>query len=72
MDFPKGGSGSIVDALVRGVRKKGNKVCLNSPVEEILVENDKVYGVKLVNGKEIKVKQAIVSNADPYITNNFH
>ena len=69
LDFPKGGSGSIVDALVRGVRKKGNKVCLNSPVEEILVENDKVYGVKLVNGKEIKVKQAIVSNADPYITN---
>ena len=69
LDFPKGGSGSIVDALVRGVRKKGNQVCLNAPVEEILVEGDKVSGVKLANGKTIKVKQAVVSNADPYITN---
>lgn len=70
LDFPKGGSGSIVDALVRGVRKKGNnKVCLNAPVEEILVEGDKVTGVKLANGKTVRVKQAVVSNADPYITN---
>jgi len=70
LDFPKGGSGSIVDALVRGVRKKGNgKVCLNAPVEEILVEGDKVTGVKLANGKIVKVKQAVVSNADPYVTN---
>jgi len=71
LDFPKGGSGSIADALVRGVRKNGKgKVCLNSPVEEILVDNDKVTGVKLANGKIVKVKQAVVSNADPYITNN--
>jgi len=69
LDFPKGGSGSIVDALVRGVRKKGNQVCLNAPVEEILVEGDKVAGVKLADGKIVKVKQAVVSNADPYITN---
>ncbi|MGK3744354.1 MAG: phytoene dehydrogenase-like protein, partial [Bacillariaceae sp.] len=69
LDFPKGGSSSIVDALVRGVRKNGSKVCLNASVEEILVENDKVIGVKLADGKIIKVRQAVVSNADPYITN---
>jgi phytoene dehydrogenase-like protein len=69
LDFPRGGSGSIVDALVRGVRKKGNQVCLNAPVEEIIVEGDRVAGVKLANGKTVRVKQAVVSNADPYITN---
>ncbi|VEU34799.1 unnamed protein product [Pseudo-nitzschia multistriata] len=70
LDFPKGGSGSIVDALVRGVRKNANgKVCLNAPVEEIIVEDDKVVGVKLENGKVVKARQAVVSNADPYVTN---
>ncbi|KAG7366020.1 carotenoid isomerase [Nitzschia inconspicua] len=69
LDFPKGGSGAIVDALVRGVRKHGNQVCLNCHVDEILVENNKVTGVKLSDGKVVKVKQAVVSNADPYVTN---
>lgn len=69
LDFPKGGSGAIVDALVRGVRKNGNDVCLNCEVDEIMVENDKVIGVKLANGKQIKARQAVVSNADPYVTN---
>jgi phytoene dehydrogenase-like protein len=39
LDFPKGGSGGIVNALVRGVTKHGSKVCVNCHVEEILVEN---------------------------------
>jgi phytoene dehydrogenase-like protein len=69
LDFPKGGSGAIVDALVRGVRKHGNKVCLNCHVDEILVEDDRVTGVRLSDGKVVKVKQAVVSNADPYVTN---
>lgn len=70
LDFPKGGSGAIADALVRGVRKhNNNKVCLNSHVDEILVENDKAVGVKLADGTVVKARQAVVSNADPYITN---
>ena len=68
LDFPKGGSGAIVDALVRAIRKYQGKVCLNSHVEEILVENGQARGVKLANGKIVKAKQAVVSNADPYVT----
>ena len=69
LDFPKGGSGAIVDALVRGVRKHGGKVCLNSHVDEIVVENGRAVGVTLANGQTIRAKQAVVSNADPYVTN---
>jgi phytoene dehydrogenase-like protein len=58
-----------VDALVRGVRKNGNAVCLNCHVDEILVDNGTAVGVKLANGKQIKARQAVVSNADPYVTN---
>ena len=69
LDFPKGGSGAIVDTLVRGIRKYNGKVCLNSHVNEILVENNRAIGVVLKNGQILKAKQAVVSNADPYITN---
>ena len=69
LDFPKGGSGAIVDALVRGVRKHDGKVCLNSHVDEIVVENGQAVGVTLANGQTIRAKQAVVSNADPYVTN---
>jgi len=69
LDYPKGGSGAIVDALVRGVRKHGSSVCLNSHVDEIIVEDGKAVGVKLASGETVKANTAVVSNADPYITN---
>lgn len=69
LDFPKGGSGEIANALVRGVKKNGGNVCVNCHVDEILVENDRAVGVKLANGKIVRAKQAVVSNADPYVTN---
>ena len=69
LDFPKGGSGEIAEALVRGIRKYGGEVCVNCHVDEIIVENDRAVGVKLASGKLIKAKQAVVSNADPYVTN---
>jgi phytoene dehydrogenase-like protein len=70
LDFPKGGSSAIVDALVRGVEKNvGNKVHVNCHVEEILVENGRASGVRLVDGTVIKATKAVVSNADPYVTN---
>jgi phytoene dehydrogenase-like protein len=69
LDFPKGGSGSIVDALVRGVEKHGSsKVYVNCHVGEIMVSDGKTVGVKLADGRVVKAK-TVVSNADPYVTN---
>mmetsp|Transcript_6547 Transcript_6547/g.9569 ORF Transcript_6547/g.9569 Transcript_6547/m.9569 type:complete len:594 (-) Transcript_6547:157-1938(-) len=68
LDFPKGGSGAIADALSRGVeKKKGGRVCVNSHVDEILVENGKACGVKLADGSIIRANKAVVSNADPFV-----
>jgi phytoene dehydrogenase-like protein len=69
LDYPKGGSGEIAAALVRGVKKYGGDVCLNCHVDEIIVENDRAVGVKLASGKVVRAKHAVVSNADPYVTN---
>ena len=38
IDYPLGGTSSIVDALRRGIEKNGGKIMLRSHVEEILVE----------------------------------
>jgi len=70
LDWPVGGSGSIIDALVRGVEKNNvGKVHLNSHVDQILIENGKAVGVQLKSGHVIKANKAVVSNADPYVTN---
>jgi len=72
LDYPRGGSGAIVDALVRAIRKKsGSKVCLRSHVNDVIVEDGKARGVTLADGTRIVAKDAIVSNADPYVTKSF-
>lgn len=69
LDFPKGGSGAIADALAKGVEKYNkSRVCVNSHVDEIIVENGKASGVKLSDGTIIKATKAVVSNADPFVT----
>ena len=71
LDYPKGGSGAIVDTLVRAIRKHAcGTVTMNSHVHEIIVEGNKAVGVRIRGSDTIlRAKQAIVSNADPYITN---
>ena len=74
LDYPKGGSGAIIDALVRGLTKNGKgKLVLNSHVEEVLVEKGKAIGVKVRNTRtkeisEVKASKAVVSNIDVYHT----
>ncbi|MBN8563310.1 MAG: NAD(P)/FAD-dependent oxidoreductase [Leptolyngbya sp. UWPOB_LEPTO1] len=67
LDYPKGGSGAIVDALVRGLKKFGGKIRLNAHVEKVLVENQKAVGVKLRNGEELRSRY-VISNASIWDT----
>mmetsp|Transcript_35617 Transcript_35617/g.100819 ORF Transcript_35617/g.100819 Transcript_35617/m.100819 type:complete len:607 (+) Transcript_35617:192-2012(+) len=63
LEFPRGGSGAMIDALVRGLKKKGGRLMLRSHVEEIVVEGGKASGVRLRNGSIIRASKAVVSNA---------
>jgi phytoene dehydrogenase-like protein len=68
LDFPRGGSSAIVDALVRGIRKNGGRVVTNSHVEEVHVEGGVAVGVTLRNRSQERVRlsasKAVVSNVD--------
>ena len=66
LDFPKGGTKSIIDALVRGVRKNG-ELRLNAPVAKVLMEDGATTGVELASGDIIRAP-IVVSNADLWTT----
>ncbi len=67
LDYPMGGSGALVDALVRGFEKHDGKLLLKSHVEEIIVENNRAVGVKLKGGKELRAN-TVISNASVWDT----
>ncbi|WP_017324122.1 NAD(P)/FAD-dependent oxidoreductase [Synechococcus sp. PCC 7336] len=70
IDYPIGGSGAIVAALVRGLEKWGGKLRLRSHVSEIQVEGGRAVGVRLQSGEAIEA-DAVISNAtvwDTYAT----
>jgi len=69
VEYPVGGSGAIVDALVRGLKRWGGQLRLGAHVEQILLESGKVAGVRLQNGEIIKAP-VIVSNATLWDTYN--
>jgi phytoene dehydrogenase-like protein len=67
LDYPMGGMDSLIQALVNGIRKHGGELQLNSRVENFLL-NDvngraNCVGVQLDDGRIIKAKKGVVSNA---------
>lgn len=57
LDYPKGGTEALVDALVRGVEGKGGEVMLSAHVEEVVVKDGKACGVRLKGGKVIRASR---------------
>jgi phytoene dehydrogenase-like protein len=63
MDCPKGGAKAIVDALVRGIEKRGGRLFLNSHVGKIKIVNGRAEGITLKkDGRFVKANKAVISN----------
>jgi phytoene dehydrogenase-like protein len=58
------GGASITDALVAALEARGGQLRTSAPVARILVDRQRVAGVRLANGDEIHAQQ-VVSAADP-------
>ena len=63
MARPKGGTGALVEALVKLVTAKGGKILTEQMVKEVIVEDNRAVGVR-VAGKEYRAKRAVISNID--------
>ncbi|KAK9868340.1 hypothetical protein WJX84_009761 [Apatococcus fuscideae] len=68
LEFPRGGSMGIVSALLRGLKKKGGRLLLNTHVEQIVVEGGRAVGVRLRDGNILRARKAVVSNASVWDT----
>jgi len=62
VDYPVGGSGAIVNALVRGFQRWGGQLRLKAHVKQILVEGGRTHGVRLKGG-EVITAPTVISNA---------
>ncbi len=61
--FAMGGTGALVNGLVRLFEDMGGRLILNCKVEEIEVEAGRVTGVRVVGGERFAAK-VVVSNGD--------
>lgn len=67
MAMPEGGSLNFVLPIEKHYRNLGGQVTYGATVENILVENDRAVGVRLVDGSEHRA-DIVVSAADGYST----
>ncbi|MEO1590883.1 MAG: NAD(P)/FAD-dependent oxidoreductase [Cyanobacteria bacterium J06632_22] len=67
IDYPLGGSGALVAALVRGLKKFGGELRLSTHVDQILVKNNRTWGVRLRSG-DILHAPTVISNATVWDT----
>lgn len=65
--LPEGGAGAIVAALVRAVEAAGGQVRTGARVAGLLVGDDRVAGVRLTGGEEIRAP-LVLSNVHPRAT----
>lgn len=61
--FPRGGTGALVQGMVRLFTELGGTIRLSTPVDEITVEGAKATGVRLKSGETLPF-DLVASNAD--------
>ncbi|NQD91934.1 NAD(P)/FAD-dependent oxidoreductase [Pseudomonas sp. CrR25] len=64
---PRGGSGALVDALIRQLKDHGAEFRNNSKVVKVLTSKGKAEGVRLADGSEIRAREVVVGQIHPYL-----
>jgi phytoene desaturase len=62
--FPMGGTGALVNGMIRLIEGMGGRVLMNQDVAEITVTGGQATGVRLSSGQRLPA-DVVVSNADP-------
>ncbi|GAX34118.1 beta-carotene ketolase CrtO [Nodularia sp. NIES-3585] len=64
MSRPRGGTGALVQALVKLVTSKGGTILTDQQVEKVLIDDGKAVGVRVAGGAEYRAKYGVISNID--------
>jgi beta-carotene ketolase (CrtO type) len=65
---PRGGMGSVTQAIARAFEAEGGTILRKAHVEEILVERGRAIGVRIAGGDEIRARRAVVAAVSPLRT----
>ncbi|MEM8798573.1 MAG: phytoene desaturase [Pseudomonadota bacterium] len=65
--FAMGGTGSIINAMVKLFKQQNGQIVFNAKVEEITTDGSRATGVRLADGRQITA-DIVVSNADAAVT----
>jgi phytoene dehydrogenase-like protein len=65
--YVEGGMGALSEAIASSAKEQGVEIRIETAIEEILVEGDRVTGVRLENGEIVKTRR-IASSVDPHLT----
>ena len=57
--IPEGGSAELPNAMARYIESKGGTVLREAPIERVLIEGQRAVGVRLEDGREIRVDRAV-------------
>jgi beta-carotene ketolase (CrtO type) len=64
MARPKGGTGALVESLVRLIKDLGGDILTEQHVAKILIDDGKAVGVRVANGTEYRATKGVISNID--------
>jgi phytoene dehydrogenase-like protein len=59
---PEGGAGAITDALVRRLRAAGGELACGRRVDAVLVRGGRAAGVRTADGREVRVRRAVLAD----------
>ncbi len=60
-----GGYITLIKALTEKIREFGGEVLLKTPVKEIVIENGKAVGIRMVNDEVVKYDKVICTMQTP-------
>ncbi len=64
MARPRGGTGALVQALLKLVQSKGGVVLTDQHVEKVLIDDGRAVGVRVAGGVEYRANKGVISNID--------
>jgi all-trans-retinol 13,14-reductase len=66
--YPRGGPGNIALKIIPTILENGGRVLANAPVKEITIRRGRATGVEMKNGRLIRAKRAVISDAGMFDT----
>ncbi|WP_078293228.1 NAD(P)/FAD-dependent oxidoreductase [Mycobacterium sp. D16R24] len=63
-----GGTGSLPEALIGVIKDHRGDVITNSPVEELIITNNRCTGVRISGGGEIRARRGVLTACSPKTT----